>query len=112
MKNEMPQAAIVLVDREGRKTAPNISNPVHSTLDMELVLKEEMIHIKMWAMAAAQGNGSAGCEVTDLRTGEVVYAGGGSYFSLGAGSTPRIYVPGPWEKVILDRAKQYTERLR
>jgi hypothetical protein len=112
MKNEMPQAAIVLTDREGRKTTPSISNPVHSTLDMELVLKEDGILIHMWAMSAAQGNGSAGCEVTDLNTGEVVYQGGGSYFSLGAGCKPRIYVPGPWEKKILARSEKYVTAIR
>ncbi len=112
MKNEMPQAAIILVDREGKKFEEGMSNPIIHSLHMNLTLSEEQVYIEMHATAHAMGNGSAGCKVVDLQTGEVVYEGGGTYFSLGEGSTPEVYVPGPWEEAILKRSKKYVEKIR
>lgn len=111
MKNELPQAAIVLADREGTVLHKS-GNPVHSVLEMELTLPEEGLYVKMHAMAAAQGNGSAGCEVIDLSSGEVLYEGGGSYFGLGEGCKPSIYVPGPWEQKLLARSEKYVRGIR
>lgn len=109
MKNELPQAGIVLVDREGRKTNKSRSDPFASNLAMEL--KVEGLLLEMKIFSSPYSNGSSWLKVTDEKTQKVVYEGGGDYFGLGAGCTPNVYKPGPWEEKILARSRRYVERI-
>lgn len=110
MKNELPQAGIILVDREGHKTEKGRNDPFAASLAMKL--ETDGMLLEMRAFSSPYSNGSSWLKVTDQKTKEVVYEGGGDYFSLGAGSTPKVYKPGAWEKKILARSKQYVERIR
>jgi hypothetical protein len=107
--NELPQAAIILTDREGHKTEVGRNDPFAASLSMALDLDDD-VKIKMGAFSSPYGNGNAWCEIK--YNDELVYKGGGSYFSLGAGCTPEVYKPGPWEEKILSRSKRYIDSMR
>lgn len=108
MKNELPQAAIILVDREGKKTEQGRSDPFAASLAMKLEV--DGLVIEMRAFSSPYSNGSSWVKIREGR--KVLYEGGGDYFSLGAGTKPKIYKPGPWEKKLLARSKPYVASIK
>lgn len=110
MENKLPQAGIVLVDREGQKKYAGRNDPFGASLHMFLELDELLLEIDVFS--SPYSNGSSRLQVTDRTTGEVLYDGGGDYFSLGAGSKPTVYRKGPWEAKVLGRSKPYVARIR
>lgn len=109
MKNELPQAAIILADRCGKKIDKGRSDPFASSLHMTYQL-DKSIHIEMGAFCSPYSNGNAWCKITV--DDKLVYEGGGNYFSLGAGCKPKVYKPGSWEDKILNASREYVAKVR